>query len=210
MDTRTFYYHIVKTIGRIQVVNADSISKDGFCIEAFHRSVGGPYHLETITIYKNGKAQDFCFNGITFPFVYNAKTTHGSDIYGGIYNFSVEFDVLDANGQLQHVALKKMYGGGTPIDYFFKFLYNLSCCKSINQCFDLYENVFDIYELKSDKACPASRRRLAIQSLKFIDEFIPILDEVKDKEFIQDLKDQINYTQRIAQDVVANTDPEIV
>ena len=209
MDTRTFYYHIVKTIGRIQVVNVDSISKDGFCIEAFHRSVGGPYHLETITIYKNGKAQDFSFNGITFPFVYNAKTTHGSDIYGGLYNFSVEFDVLDANGQLQHVALKKMYGGGTPIDYFFKFLYNLSCCKSINQCFDLYENVFDIYELTSKNSFSARRRELATRTLKFIDEFAPTLEDVKDKEFMQDLKDQLNQTYRIAQEIVAKSDSPV-
>lgn len=211
METMTYNYQIVKTLGRIQVVSVDSIPTVGFGISKFFESppsVRG-WLFRTITIYKDGKAEDFRFNGLTFPFVYNVTECRGSDGVGGLYNFGVEFDYLDSNGELQHVKLKKMYGGGTPIDYFFKFIYNLSCCKNVDQCLDLYKYVFDNLPLRSSEYT-VPQREFAIDTLKFINEFIPLLDEVKDKDFIQDLKDQINKTQKIAQDVVANTDPEIV
>ena len=202
-----YYRQIVKTLGRVKDISIDSIPEEGFCVEEIYN---GSSIVDAIKIYKNGKPQDFCFNGWTFPFAYNGSSSKGSDSIGGYYQYELSFDVLDPNGIIQRVNRKKMYHGAA---YFIKFLYNMSCCKDINQCLDLYKYVFDIEKLKNyhdkDWAITPEISGLAIETLKFIDEFAPTLEDVKDKVFMQDLKDQLNQTYLIAQEIVAKSDSPV-
>lgn len=189
-------YHIVKTLGRMKIVQVESISSDGYYIEA----LADP-SLKTLTIFKKGISQDISLNGWTFPYVINLNYTRGSDVYGGDYSYYARFEVLDPNGQLQNVG-KKLYG--STLEYLFKFIFNLSCCKDTNQCYDLYKYVFDNDELK-DERFPGRQQTLAIETLSFIKEFENSLKEVKDDEFLLDLKDKIKEAYGIAQGIIANS-----
>ena len=187
------FYQIVKTLGRFKAVPVESISTEGFCIEN--------YQNKTLKIYKNGRANDFTFNGVTFPSVYILHNATGNDIWGGYYFLVVEFDVLDTNGNLQHVK-KNIYSYDVnSIQYFFKFIYNLSCCESVAQCYQMYKLIFDINNLTRHTQGEA-QLNLARETLIFIGDFNPRLDAIKDDEFLLDLKDRINETKNIASEIL--------
>ena len=188
------FYQIAKTLGRFKAVPVESLSTEGYCIENFQN--------KALKIYKNGRANDFSFNGITFPYVYTLHNTSGDDIWGGHYSLIVEFEILDTDGNLQHVK-KNIYSYDiNSIQYFFKFIYNLSCCESVTQCYYMYKLIFDNNNLTRHTKGEA-QLNLARETLIFIRDFRPRLDAIKDDEFLLDLKDRITETKIIASEIMA-------
>ena len=136
------YYKIQKSLGRVSAVLVDNIPQDGVCVEFknFSRSNA------SIVIYQHGKPNDLRINGYTFPCVYNyIKNIMGTDIYGGDYAHVIDFEFIDPSGALQHVTSKNLYGGkeALAVEYFYSLLYNISCCKNVEQYEQLYEYIID-------------------------------------------------------------------
>lgn len=180
------YYKIQKSLGRITAVQMDNLDKSGVCVE--YRNYEKRYlgHGDpSIRIYTNGKLEDICLNGYTFPCVYN-------DIKGdGIW-----FDYIDREGNIQKVY-PTLRGGGEPqtVEYFYTLLYNISCCNSREQFQNLYHYVINEY-WKED-------RENALAILNFIEGFTPQLANVENTEYLQGLKQQLNTRFKEAQAVIS-------
>ena len=195
------YYKIQKSLGNVSAVLTDSIPQQGVCIEFTNF---GSYNDASIVIYKNGSPEDVCFNGCTFPCVYNKlKHQTGTDIYGGGFTHSVDFDFIDANGVMQHVEAKTIYGGkeALAVEYFYSLLYNISCCDNMEQYEQLYERIIDNKLFGLYKT-----RDAAIKVLDFIESFALHLNTIKDTEFLAGLKQKLDVKFKEAKGIIANSD----
>lgn len=194
------YYKIQKSLGNVSAVLTDSIPSQGVCIE--FKNFG--HYDASIIIYQNGLSVDVCINGVTFPCVYNnIKHQTGTDIHGGGYAHSVDFDFIDANGVLQHVVSKKIYGGKEvlAVEYFYSLLFCISCCENMDQYTQLYEYIIDNDWFNKDKD-----RKAAVNVLNFIESFAPHLSAIKDTEFLAGLKQKMDVKFKEAKDIIANSD----
>ena len=93
------YYKIQKSLGNVSAVSTDSIPQIGICVEFrnFNREDA------SIIIYQNGKPEDVCINGWTFPCVYN-KISHSDsdDIFGGKSQHYLQFEIEHIQDEFLH------------------------------------------------------------------------------------------------------------
>lgn len=193
------YYKIQKSLGNISAVLTDNIPNTGTCIEFKNFKETDA----SIVVYKDCKPVDLSINGCVFPCVYNNITRQrGSDIYGGDYYHEFNFEFIDSTGSVQCIEIKRIYGEkeSLAVEYFYSFLYNISCCKDMEQCKDLYRYIIDNDWFNKDK-----KRKEAVEVLNFIESFTPQLSMVKDSEFLAGLKQKIQVKFKEAKDIIASS-----
>lgn len=193
------YYKIQKSLGNISAVLTDSIPSSGICIEFknFEETDAA------IVVYKNRTLVDLSINGCVFPCVYNKITRQrGSDIYGGRYCHEINFEFLDATGSVQCVKKETIYGEkeSLAVEYFYSMLYNISCCKDLEQYNQLYRCIINNNWFSIHK-----NRKEAVEVLDFIESFTPQLSTVKDTEFLAGLKQKIQIKFKEAKDIIASS-----
>lgn len=194
------YYKIQKSLGRVSALLTDVIPQDGVCIEFKNFS----QYEASIVIYQYGKPNDLHINGYTFPCVYNhIKKSQGSDIYGGGHAHVIDFEFIDPNGVIQQITSKTIYGGkeSLAVEYFYSLLYNISCCENIGQYELLYECIIDNKLFSLNKT-----RNAAIKVLDFIESFALHLKDIKDKEFLEGLKQKMDIKFNEAKAIIADSD----
>jgi hypothetical protein len=127
-------YKIEKYLGNVSAVLVDTFQTLGICVEIKNYA----QRNASIVVYRNGSPSDLYFNGWPLPCVYNKMNIRlGGDIYGGDYKHTISFDLLDKDSTVQSVTDKKIYGSkeSLMVEYFYSLLYNLSCCKDIEQIY---------------------------------------------------------------------------
>lgn len=197
------YYKIQKSLGRVSAVLVDNIPQDGVCVEFknFSRSNA------SIVIYQHGKPNDLRINGYTFPCVYNyIKNIMGTDIYGGDYAHVIDFEFIDPSGALQHVTSKNLYGGkeALAVEYFYSLLYNISCCKNVEQYEQLYEYIIDNRLFGLNKT-----RNAAIKVLGFIEAFSQHLSSIENTEFLTEIRRKLDIKYNEAKCIIATSDSPV-
>ncbi|MCR4853325.1 MAG: hypothetical protein K5893_07030 [Prevotella sp.] len=196
------YYRIQKSLGRVSAIEVPSESVLKLCIGFTNYQAKG---AASIIIYQYGNPRDWELNGWKFPCVYNNLIYRCSrDIYGGASNYTISFDVIDPNGSICHIKDKSIYGSTEILDveYFYSLLYNMSCCKNIEQFKQLYKYIIDNNVLDSYQ----SDRKLAIDVLAFIENFLPQLKNVQQREYITELEQKIEAKFKRAQEIIASSD----
>lgn len=197
------YYKIQKSLGKISAIPTDSISPVGICIEFnnYENNYGRSY--ASIIIYQNGSPDDVCINGCTFPSVYNDIEHHrlgSDDIYGGKCYYVVDFEFIDSNGKYQHVESKDLYGENEAlaVEYFYSLLYNISCCKNMEQYEELYKFIIDNIYFSKHKDL-----KEAVKILNFVENFSSQIAEVNDTEYLVGLKQKISAKFKEAQNIIS-------
>lgn len=197
------YYKIQKSLGNISAVVTDSIPSTGICIEFKNFKDDNA----SIVIYQDRRPVDLSINGCVFPCVYNKISRQkGSDIFGGDYNHYINFEFLDSTGSVQYIERKNIYGDkeSLAVEYFYSLLYNISCCKDLEQYEKLYRYIIDNGWFNKNK-----KRKDAVEVLDFIEGFTPQLSMVKDSEFLSGLKQKIQVKFKEAKEIIAlSTCPE--
>lgn len=193
------FYKIHRSLGNISAVLVDTIPNVGVCVE--FKNFGSDN--ASILVYTNGKLKDVCFNGCTFPCVYNnLRKSCGDDVYGGSYKYVVSFEFVDSVGDISEIKLKRIYGRTEPlvVEYFFSLLYNISCCSGMEQFKELYECIIDNNDFSFHK-----NRDKAVKILHFIDGFSLRLSEIQDDEYVAGLKQKLKVKYAVAQEVIASS-----
>ena len=181
----------------------ETIPQIGLCIEFKNYQLGTD---AAIVIYQNGKPKDVTINGWTFPCVYNKikKIVH-SDIYGGKSIYTIDFECIDPNGNMQKIENKSIYGAKESLDveYFYSLLYNVSCCENIEQANSLYKIIIDNDNIHFQNTI-IDKRKDAIQVLNFIESFTPLLSKIENTEFVVGLERKIKDKFQVAQNIIAS------
>ena len=197
------YYIIQKSLGAISAVITETIPQMGLCVEFKNYQLGTD---TAIVIYQNGKPKDVRINGWTFPCVYNKikKIVH-SDVYGGSSIYTIDFECIDPNGNMQKIENKSIYGAKESLDveYFYSLLYNVSCCENIEQAKLLYKNIIDNDDLHFRNTI-INKRKDAIQVLNFIESFTPRLSKIEDTEFVIGIERKIKEKYNVAQEIITS------
>lgn len=197
------YYKIQKSLGNISAVLTNSIQSSEIHIEFKNFKETDA----SIIVYKDWNPIDLSINGCVFPCVYNKISRQsGSNISGGKYHHEINFEFLDSNGSIQSIKRKIIYGEkeSLAVEYFYSLLFNISCCKDLEQYEQLYRYIIDNDGFKYNK-----RRSEAVEVLDFIENFTPQLSMVKGTEFMAGLKQKIQVKFKEAQDIIAlSTCPE--
>jgi hypothetical protein len=198
------YYKIQASLGNASAVPTETIPTQGICIEL--KNFSYTWHTKpdpSIVIYTNGVIKDLSINGWSFPCVYNkiSYSPH-DDIRGGKSAYSIDFECIDPNGNVQKIEKKSIYGSKEAIDveYFYTLLYNISCCHDIEQYNELYTFIIDNEWFSKDR-----NRKDAIQVLGFIESFTPQLSELKNKEYLVGLKQKINIKFKEAKEIISES-----
>lgn len=208
------YYKIQKSLGHASAVLVDSVPTEGVCIEfkQFFKPEA------SIIVYQNGKPEDICINGWTFPCVFNdLKIYNCSDIFGGTSRHEISFSALDPFGSVQDIKRRQIYGDkeSLAVEYFYSMIYNLSCCKDTAQFDQLYTYVInnnDILQLsenlKKDTSGVVSvykgDREKVGGALHFIDSFRRQIETIRETDYLPGLKQKIDLTYRAVLSIVAN------
>ena len=154
-------YKIQKSLGNVSALLVENVLQEGICIEFKNFAKSDA----SIIIYSNGKPEDVCINGYTFPCVYNnLECNKSDDIFGGKCFHSIEFEFLAPDGSLNKIYKDDLYGAkeSLTVEYFYSLLYNISCCSNVEQYKQLYEYIIDNRLL----ACKSQSKALKI--LNFI------------------------------------------
>lgn len=194
-------FNIQKSLGKITAVKVDSIPTY-FGIQDYYIEINnfGQYNV-SLSIYNNGGLRDIQMNGWTFPYVFNhIEGVNSDDIWGGKSRVEVSFEVLDKNNELQQILNKSLYGSieADAAIYFFKLLYNLSCCDNFDEFKKLYRLIIDNEEFHSDYYDTKPT-----EVIDFVDEFSKKLENVGWKEYVQDLKLDLARKYKRAQEIIA-------
>jgi hypothetical protein len=115
----------------------------------------------------------------------------------------IDFEFIDPNGVIQQITSKTIYGGkeSLAVEYFYSLLYNISCCENIGQYELLYECIIDNKLFSLNKT-----RNAAIKVLDFIESFALHLKDIKDKEFLEGLKQKMDIKFNEAKAIIADSD----
>lgn len=195
-------FRIEKSLGRISAKEI-KINECNDCVYYFQFDTSkGPIKF----CIGNHEGIDVKINGWTFPWCFDVVSKwYGTNNNGDPYYHTISFDVLDKQGQLQHLHSIRLFAKADQDRLFvmslFKTLYYMSFCDSIEEFDKLYK-----YIISTKRVFWGS----AHEVMSFVEKFSDNLLDKKDSLFIQDLKDELQSHYEEAKKLILNSPSPIL